>query len=101
MNEEQILKLLIKKLIEEAVTLGGGSITGMQLPLGATPTGGPIKYAEPDASYSENKITKKTTRKKRKKKKSYVNKDPQYYLNKDPQYYLKNGPENSRKRNFK
>lgn len=86
---DELLEAIIRKLVQEAVTLGGGSIRGMQLPLGATPTGGPIKYAEPDASFTDNKITKK----KRKKKKSYVNKDPQYYL--------KNGPESSRKRNFK
>jgi hypothetical protein len=76
MNEEQLINLVIEKLIEEAVTLAGGSIRGMQLPLGATPDGGPIKYAND---------TKKGKR----------------LVNKDPQYYLKNGSETSRKRSFK
>lgn len=87
MNEEQILKLVIKKIIEEAMTLAGGGIRGMQLPLGATPDGGPIKYA------NDTDIMIKPKAKKTKKGKKLVNKDPQYYL--------KNGSETKRKRDFK
>jgi hypothetical protein len=87
MNEEQLINLVIEKLIEEAVTLAGGSIRGMQLPLGATPDGGPIKYA------NDTDIMIKPKAKKTKKGKRLVNKDPQYYL--------KNGSETSRKRSFK
>jgi hypothetical protein len=83
----KIYELILEAILKEASTAGGGgvttgSITGMSLPLGASP----------EDYYNIEAEEKTPIKKKRKKKKVY---------SRSVQHYLKHGGEKTRKRKFK
>tara|TARA_Y100000592_G_scaffold43570_1_gene69206 strand:+ start:31 stop:303 length:273 start_codon:yes stop_codon:yes gene_type:complete len=90
MNKE-LYCLILEKILEEEdlseiSSVGGGSITGFSLPLGAS-SGEKVKYRKPS-----EKIDSPIKKNKNNKKKKY---------NRSVQYYLKHGGEKTRKRKFK